>query len=528
MIQVRRRRVDTGAAVRRSATLSLLLVASLAGSLSSGATRAGADTPPTFDFYGAGYGHGVGMGAWGVYGMALAGWSTGGIINHFYPGTRVAHYPDPASIRVGLVEDVTSIPVQAWRGNAVIHGSNGAAIATIPAGETWTIEDRSSHFWIKRTNGTYVGGHSWGDATHNVYVRFESIGSILYLPQRGFHFNHGFMELNVYNPCGTCTSRERIILQLPTEYYVQGVGEVPATWPSVALHVFAVAARTYVTYKVRAVGQHRPGCNCGIRYVGEQFFIGYNRTMQQGGANWLRAARDTAGIMVLYGGTPIVAAYSTSSGGHSESKTEEWGGSDIPYLHSVCDPGDYVSPNQYKTWEVSMSQATLTSKLNAKFQNVGQVTSLDVLSRSESQRITSLRVTGDSGSYTITGNQFRDALGLRTALVYINRNWLTTGPIRIRYDKMLCRPRLPTSPITRPAGGQMQTYENGSIYSDTVHATTRWLFGLVDDKYTNLGGPTGSLGWPTSGVYVNGNIRRATFQHGTITCNADTGTCQVS
>ena len=156
-------------------------------------------------------------------------------------------------------------------------------------------------------------------------MRFASLGSILYLPQRGFHFNHGFMELNIYKTCGTCASKERIILQLPTEYYVEGVGEVPATWPSAALHVFAIAARTYVTYKVHAVGQHRPGCNCGIEWVGEQFFIGYNRNMQSGAANWLKAVHDTASTMVLYGGTPIVAAYSTSSGGHSESKTEAVG-----------------------------------------------------------------------------------------------------------------------------------------------------------------------------------------------------------
>jgi stage II sporulation protein D len=512
--------------VKRSGVLSLLLVVALLGISSSGQPQARADTP-TFHFYGAGYGHGVGMGAWGVYGMALKGWSTSGVLHHFYPGTTTARFADPSAIRVGLVEDVTSIPVQAWRGSAQLRLSTGRLVATIPAGDTWTVVERSGYYWIKRSNGSYVGNHGWGDSTHNLYVRFESLGSILYLPQRGFHFNHGFMELNIYRPCGTCSLRERIILQLPTENYVQGVGEVPATWPSVALHVFAIAARTYVTYKVRAVGQHRPGCNCGIRWVGEQYFIGYNRNMQSGAANWMKAVRDTTRTMVLYGGTPIVAAYSTSSGGHSESNTEAWGGSSIPYLQSVCDPGDYVSPNQYKTWDVSMAQSTVTSKLGARFQNVGPITSLTVLSRSESARITSLRVTGTQGSYTINGNQFRDALGLRTALVYINSNWLSTGPIRVRYDKMLCAPKLPTSRITHPAGGAMQTFEVGSIYSDTVHATTRWLYGLVDTKYTNEGGPAGSLGWPVSGVYVNGNLRSAQFLHGKITCNLDTGTCQV-
>jgi uncharacterized protein with LGFP repeats len=136
-------------------------------------------------------------------------------------------------------------------------------------------------------------------------------------------------------------------------------------------------------------------------------------------------------------------------------------------------------------------------------------------------------VTGTQGSYTITGNQLRNTLGLRTALVYLRANWLTTGSLRVRYDKMLCAPKLPTSAISHPAGGDMQTFENGSIYSDPADGTTRWLYGLVDTKYGNQGGPAGSLGWPVSGVYVDGNLRSAQFQHGRITCNVDTGTCQV-
>ncbi|HEY1330017.1 MAG TPA: SpoIID/LytB domain-containing protein, partial [Actinomycetota bacterium] len=278
--------------MRRSGILALLLVAALVGTSSSGTGQARADTPPTYHFFGAGYGHGVGMGAWGVYGMALQHWSTNGILSHFYPGTTIAKASDPDFIRVGLVQGASSIPVQAWHGSAQLRlddPQTGPFVATIPAGATWTIYDRSGRYWVKRSNGTYVGGHAWGNSAHHLYVRFASLGSIVYLPQRGFHFNHGFLELNIYKPCGTCVSKERIILQLPTEYYVEGVGEVPATWPSVALHVFAIAARTYVTYKVRAEGQHRPGCNCGIQWVGEQYFIGYNRNMQNGAANWLKA-----------------------------------------------------------------------------------------------------------------------------------------------------------------------------------------------------------------------------------------------
>jgi uncharacterized protein with LGFP repeats len=74
----------------------------------------------------------------------------------------------------------------------------------------------------------------------------------------------------------------------------------------------------------------------------------------------------------------------------------------------------------------------------------------------------------------------------------------------------------------------MQHFTLGTIYADVVHARTRWLFGLVDAKYSAMHGPTGRLGWPVTGVMVQGAVRSTQFVHGTITCNADTDLCHVS
>jgi len=514
--------------VKAHRLLSLLVAGALAWLVPLPA--AGASTPE-FRFYGAGYGHGVGMGAWGVFGMAEQGWNAPSILAHFYPGTSLARHAEPASIRVGLVKGRTSIPIQAWQGPAQLRlndPTRGRLLATIPSGATWTVVDRGARYWIRRANGTYVGHRGWGDTAHDLYVRFGAIGSILYLPQRGFHFNRGFMELNLYRSCATCASRERIILQLGTESYVDGVGEVPATWPVAALHVFAIAARTYVTYKVGAVGQHRPGCNCGIWWVGEQFFIGYNRNLQSGAKAWLDAVSATAGKMVVYGGSPIVAAYSTSDGGYTQSNVQEWGGTQIPYLRPVCDPGDYVSENAYRTWEVDLGQSAVTSKLAARFHHhVGPVTGLTVLGRAENGRILSVRVTGSSGSYTVTGNAFAAALGLRTALVYVNVDELVTGAVRRLYDRVMCKPGLPAGPVHHPADGLAQPFEHGDI-DVAPGGGSFYLYGLVDAKYRTLGGPAGSLGWPVTGVQWHGTLRTTRFQHGTITCDHASGVCHVA
>lgn len=49
--------------------------------------------PGAFRFDGSGYGHGIGMSQYGAYGMALRGYSSSGIIAHYYRGD-CAVYPD--------------------------------------------------------------------------------------------------------------------------------------------------------------------------------------------------------------------------------------------------------------------------------------------------------------------------------------------------------------------------------------------------------------------------------------------------
>ncbi|HEY1330706.1 MAG TPA: SpoIID/LytB domain-containing protein [Actinomycetota bacterium] len=485
---------------------------------------ASADAGTTFHFYGAGYGHGVGMSAYGVWGMAQDGWSVGGILHHFYRGVRIAKANEPAYIRVGLVQSAGSIPIKAVSGKVQLRLNDpnaGTLVSTIPSGQTYTVVVRSGRFWVKRPNGSYVGGRGWGGAAgQRLYARFAAIGSMIYLPQRANTFNRGHLELNLYHPCSGCT-KLRAILQLGTESYVQGVGEEPSSRPMTMLKVFAIAARTYVTYKVRAVGQHRFGCNCGIWYVGEQFYLGYRGA----GDRWATAASQTAGQMILYKGTPIVAAYSASDGGYTASSAEEWNWS-VPYLQSVCDPGDYLSANGNRTWTVTLSQSAVSKKIGGYFdRGIGTVKSFQVLGRSRSGRIGSLRVVGSKGSFTTSGVLFAAALGLKTALVYINHNRLITGDVRAKYDRLMCAPGLPVSGVASPSGGHLQRFQHGTIYVDEVHGHSTWLRGLVLSKYGSMNGPSGRLGWPKTGVVSKGASRTAAFVHGSITCSTKTGHC---
>ena len=133
-----------------------------------------------------------------------------------------------------------------------------------------------------------------------------------------------------------------IVNTLPLESYLLGVvpRESPASWPIEALKAQAVAARSYA---YRATG-------------GSGTFDVYCTTASQmyGGSDAEATASNTAvsatrGVVPKYKGTPIVAYFFSTSGGHTENIEDVWSSSaPVPYLKGVPDPYDYYSP--YDKW----------------------------------------------------------------------------------------------------------------------------------------------------------------------------------
>ena len=76
----------------------------------------------TFTFYGAGWGHGVGLSQWGAYGLARKGWGDERILRHYYAGTRVLRTSHPpAVIRVGIAQWLQAVHLHADRGTVKIR-----------------------------------------------------------------------------------------------------------------------------------------------------------------------------------------------------------------------------------------------------------------------------------------------------------------------------------------------------------------------------------------------------------------------
>ncbi|MGH2528473.1 MAG: SpoIID/LytB domain-containing protein [Actinomycetota bacterium] len=478
----------------------------------------------SFTFFGSGWGHGLGMSQWGAYGLAQEGWSRAEILTHFYSGTKVGgHDSPPATLRVGLVQGRERVRLEAGVGAVDLRlgdPKDGHVVATIPAGETWVVREAGQKYRILDAFGQRVGDDV-GDPGTNLFAAFEPNGARVRVPEAGHTYGRGFIEFNIHNCQSDC--RERLILVVGAEEYLYGLAEVPSSWPNPALEAQAIAARTYAFTKA-ASGQNRPGCNCGLYASSfDQVYAGYDKESGVDGDRWVAAVDGTTSQVVLHQGQSIQAFYMSSSGGFTENNENVWGGTPIPYLRGVCDPGDYTPDNPNAVWNMTLTADQVTTKLSL---GIGRITAFTNTVRGVSGRIVTTLVQGETGSVEISGSVLRSTLKLPDDRVWINANRLVTGSIRSKYDAINCRPGLPTSRQVRLSDGARQKFERATIYfKDGVGAHA--LSGFVLEFYMKKGGPSGRLGFPTSDVrrLANG-ATRASFERGKITCSAS-GSCRL-
>jgi SpoIID/LytB domain protein len=503
----------------RRALLLLVVAVTALGVLPVAPASAGG----SFTFYGSGFGHGLGMSQWGAYGLAKDGWAHKRILTHFYSETSVRQAASPPrNLRIGLTQGEAAVRLTAEAGPVTIRISDpgsGTEVGTIPRGRTWTVREVADSYRVLNSKGRRVGGKDWGGTARDLFLTYE--GARVRSPDAGATYNRGFIEFNLYACAGPDCSM-RMILVVPPEGYLLGLGEVPSSWPLPALRAQAVAARSYAFNKV-ASGQHRAGCNCGLYDSSfDQVYVGWAKEGGSLGGRWVRSVRQTDNQIVAYSGDVIPAFYTSSDGGHTEDNENVWGGTPLPYLRGVCDPGDFTAANPSRTWKVSYSASAVTSRLDGYTGDIGTVTGFTDFDRGVSGRIVTVRVQGRSGSDVITGAQFRAGLGLKDDRVWVNRNKNVTGKIRSTYDNANCAPGLPTTPEVDVPGGSRQRFQTGAIFRNAGDVTV-WLKGPVYDEYTAVGGATGRLGLPTSKVVpVTGvagcasGCSRTTFQKGRI------------
>lgn len=192
-----------------------------------------------------------------------------------------------------------------------------------------------------------------------------------------------------------------VVHPLPMESYVAGIvsSELPHRWPYEALKVQALCARTYAVwqkYRRLHLPYHLESS------VLDQVYKGAQREHEDAH----RAARDTAGQLLVYRRRPVRAYFHSTCGGHTESAAEGWG-TPLAYL-----PGTscrYCQRAPLYRWEAKLN----AEKLERAFRDLigGPVKRLEIVSRSETQRALKIKVHGRHKSRTIRGDKLRQLCG---------------------------------------------------------------------------------------------------------------------
>ncbi len=155
-----------------------------------------------------------------------------------------------------------------------------------------------------------------------------------------------------------------LTLTLPFERYLEGIAEVPPSWPVAALQAQAIAARSYAlatTGWSGAQGQTLRTPICATTSC--QVYAGIPVPPQPDVGRWYQAVRSTAGRVLLYEGRPAETVYFSTSNGHTYGNDQVFGSAPLPYLRPVVERDDGASPTSH--WRVRLPFGDIATFLHA-------------------------------------------------------------------------------------------------------------------------------------------------------------------
>ena len=364
------------------ARIRLFIAATLLLALTAPAAVAKPRT--TFTIRGAGFGHGVGMSQYGAMGYAEHGSSAAQILAHYYMGTALETTDPNRKVRVQLVADTRS---------ARISGARQAGSRRLDPSVTYT---------LKRRGLTQVDLSASGKrlATFSAPLQVAGDGGVTALGGVGSY--RGVLEF-----APTVLKGISVVNAVGLDDYLQGVvpAESPASWPAEALKAQAIAARTYaITTAKSAAFDHYADTRSQV-YKG----VGIETASSNA------AVAATRGQVVTYGGQPVVTYFFSTSGGRTEDvENTTLGNEPRPWLKSVEDEFDSVSPRH--RWSTKLKMASADRKLGGLVR--GSFKGIRVTKRGASPRIMEAQVVGSRGTTTTDGATLRTRLGLFDTWAY--------------------------------------------------------------------------------------------------------------
>lgn len=219
---------------------------------------------------------------------------------------------------------------------------------------------------------------------------------------------------------------EHGIEKMSMNEYLPGVlaAEMPASFPEEALRAQAVAARSFILYRIAhpstdGVHDGVPLCTTPSHCKGYVDILDSAVAESRYGAaaviyteKLIQAVQDTDGEIMTYEGEPILAAFHAISGGMTENCVDIWGGN-VPYLVAVESPGEEIAEkfSSMVEYEIAEYRKRLQS-----------LCSPDTLGDDPTQYITKIErsaagsvIRACVGDATVKGSAIRSVLGLNSA-----------------------------------------------------------------------------------------------------------------
>jgi stage II sporulation protein D len=337
----------------------------------------------TWEAAGAGWGHGVGMSAYGAYGYGKHGFSHAQILHHYYTGTKIEATTKGSRVRVLL---------RVSTGDVTFTRASAACGRKLSPGRSYRARRSGRSVRLLSAGGAVLARcgkrlHASGGGK----IKVAGLGSY-----RG--------ALEVVAASGVLN----VVNKLDVNDYVRGVlpAEVPPSWPAPTLRAMAIAMRSVAL----STSVHGDGFD----------LYSDTRTQVYRGAGSETATTDkavaaTRDQVVTYAGSIAQTTYFSSSGGRTESNF--LGAPKVPYLKSVDDPYDYYSP--LHRWTARFTQAQMDARLGPYLK--GSLRGIKVTQRGDSPRIVTARLTGSGGTTTIRGDRLAGALGLYSRWAYFRK-----------------------------------------------------------------------------------------------------------
>ena len=221
------------------------------------------------------------------------------------------------------------------------------------------------------------------------------------------------------------------IEEINIEEYLYGVlsSEMPSTFDEESLKAQAIAARTYVIYKMEndITSGHKNAAVC-TNSAHCQAYTSYDNLKKNKGENWIKsdyvkvkkAVDETKGEIVAYNGKAILPLYFSTSSGKTENSKDVFS-TQYPYLVSVESPYEDKSP-KYVT-KYSINKNKFIECLKNSYPNINLSlykieNQVKILDRTEGGCVKTIQI----GNIKLSGTDMRKIFNLNSANFSIKYN----------------------------------------------------------------------------------------------------------